>query len=159
MQCILSYCFGKTLSSNRWCYCDMKEGNIKYQFPLKKGMEHFPRKRIKMPFVSIIRSNYVVDASSLDVTWFALSAPSWKALKKSTSWQITHGFILLLFCCVLEVVTTVATSLYHIVVPSKVSNSKVDTRFGFLRRNRLLAVTNLSWSLCRKLVKSWKNHA
>ena len=26
---------------------DMKEGNIKYQFPLKKGMEHFPRKRMK----------------------------------------------------------------------------------------------------------------
>jgi hypothetical protein len=24
---------------------DMKEGTIKYQFPLKKGMEHFPRKR------------------------------------------------------------------------------------------------------------------
>jgi hypothetical protein len=23
---------------------DMKEGTIKYQFPLKKGMEHFPRK-------------------------------------------------------------------------------------------------------------------
>src|SRR4051812_34869838 len=26
---------------------DMKEGNIKFQFPLKKGMEHFPRKNIK----------------------------------------------------------------------------------------------------------------
>ena len=25
---------------------DMKEGNIKFQFPLKKGMEHFPRKKI-----------------------------------------------------------------------------------------------------------------
>jgi hypothetical protein len=23
---------------------DMREGTIKYQFPLKKGMEHFPRK-------------------------------------------------------------------------------------------------------------------
>ncbi|KAK1617031.1 hypothetical protein QYE76_022548 [Lolium multiflorum] len=46
---------------------DMKEGNIKYQFPLKKGMEHFPRKRMKMPFDSIIRTNYDVDASSLDV--------------------------------------------------------------------------------------------
>jgi hypothetical protein len=29
---------------------DMKEGNIKFQFPLKKGMEHFPRKRIKAPY-------------------------------------------------------------------------------------------------------------
>ena len=24
---------------------DMKEGTIKYQFPLKKGIEHFPKKR------------------------------------------------------------------------------------------------------------------
>ena len=47
---------------------DMKEGNIRYQFPLKKGMEHFPRKRMKMPFDSIFRTNYDVDASSLDVT-------------------------------------------------------------------------------------------
>ncbi|KAK1630487.1 hypothetical protein QYE76_004802 [Lolium multiflorum] len=47
---------------------DMREGNIKYQFPLKKGMEHFPRKRIKVPYDSIIRTNYDVDASSLDVT-------------------------------------------------------------------------------------------
>ncbi|KAK1666514.1 hypothetical protein QYE76_054673 [Lolium multiflorum] len=47
---------------------DMKEGNIKYQFPLKKGMEHFPRKRMKLPFDSIIRTNYDVDASSLDNT-------------------------------------------------------------------------------------------
>ena len=46
---------------------DMKEGNIKYQFPLKKGMEHFPRKRMKLPFDSIIRTNYV-DTSSLDNT-------------------------------------------------------------------------------------------
>ena len=27
---------------------DMKEGNIRFQFPLKKGMEHFPRKKIKL---------------------------------------------------------------------------------------------------------------
>ena len=33
---------------------DMKEGNIKYQFPLKKGMEHFPRKNIKPPYDSIV---------------------------------------------------------------------------------------------------------
>ena len=29
---------------------DMKEGNIRFQFPLKNGMEHFPRKIIKFPF-------------------------------------------------------------------------------------------------------------
>jgi hypothetical protein len=44
---------------------DMKEGTIKYQFPLKKGMEHFPRKRKKLLFDSILRANYDLDASSL----------------------------------------------------------------------------------------------
>ena len=47
---------------------DMKEGNIKYQFPLKKGMEHFPRKNIKPPYDSIVQTNYNVDASSLGNT-------------------------------------------------------------------------------------------
>ena len=37
---------------------DMKEGNIKFQFPLKKGMEHFPRKKIKLPYESIMRATY-----------------------------------------------------------------------------------------------------
>jgi hypothetical protein len=47
---------------------DMKEGTIRYQFPLKKGMEHFPRKGKKLPFDSIIRTNYELDASSLENT-------------------------------------------------------------------------------------------
>ena len=29
---------------------DMEEGTIRFQFPLKKGMGHFPRKKIKLPF-------------------------------------------------------------------------------------------------------------
>ena len=29
---------------------NMKEGNIRFQFPLKKGMEHFHRNRIKPPY-------------------------------------------------------------------------------------------------------------
>ena len=37
---------------------DMKEGNISLQFPLKKGMEHFPRKKIKLPFESVTRASY-----------------------------------------------------------------------------------------------------
>src|ERR1043165_3783598 len=37
---------------------DMKEGTIKLQLPLKKGMEHFPRKKIKSPFESITRASY-----------------------------------------------------------------------------------------------------
>ena len=37
---------------------DMKEGNIKFQFPLKKGMEHFPRKKIRLPYESMMRATY-----------------------------------------------------------------------------------------------------
>ena len=37
---------------------DMKEGNIKFQFPLKKGMEHFCGTRIKPPYESIMRATY-----------------------------------------------------------------------------------------------------
>ena len=37
---------------------DVKEGNIRFQFPLKKGMEHFPRKKINLPYASIMRATY-----------------------------------------------------------------------------------------------------
>ena len=37
---------------------DMKEGNIKFQFTLRKGMEHFTRTRIKTPYESIMRASY-----------------------------------------------------------------------------------------------------
>jgi hypothetical protein len=47
---------------------DMKEGTIKYQLPLKKGMEHFPRKRKKLLIDSILRANYELDFSSLQIT-------------------------------------------------------------------------------------------
>jgi hypothetical protein len=47
---------------------DMKEDTIKYQFPLKKGMEHFPIKRKKLIFNSILRANYELDASSPENT-------------------------------------------------------------------------------------------
>jgi hypothetical protein len=47
---------------------DMWEGTIKYQFPLKKGMEHFPRKRKKLLLDSILRANYELDSSQIDIT-------------------------------------------------------------------------------------------
>jgi hypothetical protein len=47
---------------------DMKEGTIKYQLPLNKGLQHFPRNRKKLLFDSILRENYELDASSLDIT-------------------------------------------------------------------------------------------
>jgi hypothetical protein len=31
----------------------LKEGTVKYQFPIKKGMEHFPRKRKKLLTLSL----------------------------------------------------------------------------------------------------------
>src|SRR4051812_2399872 len=40
---------------------DMKEGTIKFQFPLKNGMEHFPRKNIKLPFESVTRASYFLE--------------------------------------------------------------------------------------------------
>jgi hypothetical protein len=47
---------------------DMKEGTIRYQLSLKKGMEHFPIKRKKLPFDSIMRTSYDVDAFSFKNT-------------------------------------------------------------------------------------------
>ena len=41
---------------------DMKEGNIRFQFTLKKGMEHFPRKKVKLPYESIMRATYEFSA-------------------------------------------------------------------------------------------------
>ena len=41
---------------------DMKEGNIIFQFPLNKGMEHFPRKKVKLPYESIMRATYELSA-------------------------------------------------------------------------------------------------
>jgi hypothetical protein len=46
----------------------MRESTIKYQFPLNKGIEHFPRNKKKLLFDSILRANYELDASSLDIT-------------------------------------------------------------------------------------------
>ena len=44
---------------------DMKEGNIRFRFPLRKGMEHFPRKKIKFVrekflFFSKIKSTIII---------------------------------------------------------------------------------------------------
>ena len=37
---------------------DMEEGNIRFQFTLRKGMEHFTRKKIRLPYESIMRATY-----------------------------------------------------------------------------------------------------
>ena len=40
----------------------MKEGNIRFQFSLRKGMEHSHRKKIKLPYESIMRATYGLHA-------------------------------------------------------------------------------------------------
>ena len=47
---------------------DMKEGTIKYQLPLKKGIEHFLKKREKIPFASPIKTKFSLNASSFENT-------------------------------------------------------------------------------------------
>jgi hypothetical protein len=131
---------------------DMREGTIKYQFPLKKGKEHFPRKRNKLLFDSILRANYDLDASSLNITWFALSAPSSKALKKSTLGRKPNVFTFssFSFIWVLEVITTVINSPYYfyfVFVPREASNLS-EVRFGDVAVLKLFSV------LHRK--NSWK---
>ena len=68
MQCFLSYYFGKTFLRTVGATIDMRDGIIKYQIPLKKGIEHFPRKRKKSPYDSIYRTTYGVDEPPLDNT-------------------------------------------------------------------------------------------
>ena len=37
---------------------DMKEGSIKFQFPLRKVMEHFPINKVKLPYETIMIATY-----------------------------------------------------------------------------------------------------
>ena len=50
---------------------DIKEGIIRFQFTLKKGMEHFPRKKIKLLFESAVRTSYSFD---IDKTYSCVHA-------------------------------------------------------------------------------------
>ena len=45
---------------------NMKEGNIRFQFPLRKGMEHFPRNKIKLPYESIMRATYKLNTKDVN---------------------------------------------------------------------------------------------
>ena len=69
----MSYYFGKAFFRTVGAIIDMKEGIIRFQFPLKKGIEHFPRKKIKLPFESVIRASYAFD---IDKTWSYCFMPS-----------------------------------------------------------------------------------
>jgi hypothetical protein len=62
---------------------DMKEGTIKYQFPLKKGMEHFPRRRNKLLLTLFLEQIMNLMLHHLILLDLHLSVPSSKAFKKS----------------------------------------------------------------------------
>ena len=49
---------GRPLLSTIGAIIDMKEGNIRFQFTLRKGMENFPRNKIKLPYEFIMRATY-----------------------------------------------------------------------------------------------------
>ena len=70
IECNASYpiILGRPFLRTVGAIIDMRDGIIKYQLPLKKGMEHFLRKRKKSSFDSITRANYNVDASSFENT-------------------------------------------------------------------------------------------
>ena len=46
----------------------MKEGTIKYQLPLKKGIEQFPKKRENISFASPMKTKFALNASSFENT-------------------------------------------------------------------------------------------
>ena len=106
-------------------------------------MEHYPRKRMKSSYDSIIRTNYYADDSSLGNTWFIIFCAYLKGIKEKHSWEITHVFysnnFSLLFLSQGVLFTSVETPLYlyfiAFVVPSKVL-IEFSARFGFLHKNR-----------------------
>src|SRR3954467_15004594 len=57
---------GKPFLRTAGAIIDMRDGISRYQFPLKRGMEQFPRKRKKSAFDSILRTTCGVDAPPLD---------------------------------------------------------------------------------------------
>ena len=63
---------------------DMKEGNIKYQFPLKKGKEHFPRKIMEPYLILLLEQTTLLMLHLLETLDLSLSMSRWKAIKKST---------------------------------------------------------------------------
>ena len=44
----------------------MKEANIRFQFPLSKGMKHFPRKKIKLSYEYIMRVTYGLNTKDVN---------------------------------------------------------------------------------------------
>ncbi len=60
--------FGRPFLRTVGAIIDMKEGTIKYHFPFKKGIEHFPMRREKLLFSPPLKARFDVHASSLENT-------------------------------------------------------------------------------------------
>ena len=106
------------------------------------------RKWVRLKCVSY----FLIDALFFFNSYFfcehllSFSAPSWKALKKSTSWEIAHALfsVVFSFCWVLEVVTSVKTAPYPfclVFVPMIASNGRRYNLGELLSRDRFCAVT------------------
>ena len=88
---------------------DMKEGIIKFQFPLKRGMEHFPRKKIKLPHMSPLHGKVILlELITLDLLALCLA----QRHKRKRLLGGNPICFLLFVLVVLMLVTIVATSLY-----------------------------------------------
>ena len=68
---------------------DMKEGNIRFQFPLKKGMEQFPRKKVKLPYESIMRATY--ECHRKEILFFLFKFQRWHYLDLSSLLCLARG--------------------------------------------------------------------
>ena len=73
---------------------DMKEGNIRFQFPLRKGMERFPRKKVKLPYESIMRATYEFSAKDGTTQIYLRFYAQLGALNDSASWEATQFFFM-----------------------------------------------------------------
>ena len=76
---------------------DMKEGNIRFQFPLRKGMEHFPIKKFKLPDESIMRATYELNAKDGTTQIYHRFYAQLGALNDSASWEATQFYLCFLF--------------------------------------------------------------
>ena len=54
----MSYILGRPFLRMVGAIIDRKEGNIRFEFPLRKGMEQFRRKKINLPYESIMSATY-----------------------------------------------------------------------------------------------------
>ena len=71
---------------------DMNEGNIRFQFPLRKGMEHFPRKKVKLPYESIMQATYDLNTKDGNTLIYSRFYAQLGALNDSACWEATQFY-------------------------------------------------------------------